>query len=98
MIKSYLKNKSTYTSRWIVLLIDISMSLQGFFLAYLIRFNFTLNFGSHDFLSQLPYVAIISLISFLIIGSFKGIVRHTGAKDAVNIFWSVSLIASDIID
>jgi len=93
MIKSYLKNKSTYTSRWIVLLIDISMSLQGFFLAYLIRFNFTLNFGSHDFLSQWPYVAIISLISFLIIGSFKGIVRHTGAKDAVNIFWSVSLIA-----
>jgi len=93
MIKSYLKNKSTYTSRWIVLLIDISMSLQSFFLAYLIRFNFTLNFGNHDFVSQLPYVAIISLISFLIIGSFKGIVRHTGAKDAVNIFWSVSLIA-----
>ncbi len=97
MIKNYLKNKSTYTSRWVVLLIDISMSLQGFFLAYLIRFNFTLNFGNHDFVSQLPYVAIVSLISFLIIGSFKGIVRHTGTKDAVNIFWSVSLITIILI-
>ena len=68
------------------------MSLQGFFLAYLIRFNFNLNFGSHDFVGQLPYVAIVSIVSFLIIGSFKGIVRHTGAKDAVNVFWSVTLI------
>ncbi len=92
MIKSYLKNKSTYTSRWIVLLIDISLSLQAFFLAYLIRFNFTMNFGTHDFLSQLPYAGLVSFISFLIIGSFKGIVRHTGTKDAVNVFWSVSLI------
>lgn len=92
MIKSYLKNKSTYTSRWIVLSIDLSLSLQAFFIAYLIRFNFTMNFGTFDFLSQLPYVGIVSIISFLIIGSFKGIVRHTGAKDAVNVFWSVSLI------
>ena len=97
MLKSYLKNKSTYTSRWVVLLIDIIISLQAFFLAYLIRFSFTLNFGTYDFVSQLPYVAIISLISFLIIGSFKGIVRHTGARDAVNVFWSATLIAVALV-
>jgi FlaA1/EpsC-like NDP-sugar epimerase len=73
------------------------MSLQGFFLAYLIRFNFSLNFGTYDFLGQLPYVAIVSLVSFLIIGSFKGIVRHTGTKDAINIFWSVTLIAITLL-
>ena len=97
MIKSYIRNRSAYTSRWIVLLIDISMSLQGFFLAYLIRFNFSLNFGTYNFLGQLPYVAIVSLVSFLIIGSFKGIVRHTGTKDAINIFWSVTLIAITLL-
>lgn len=97
MIKSYLKNKSTYTSRWIVLLIDISIILQAFFLAYLIRFNFSLNFGTYNFLSQLPYVALVSLISFLITGSFKGIVRHTGSKDAINVFWSVTLIAVTLL-
>ena len=97
MFKSYLKNKSTYTSRWIVLLIDISLSLQAFFLAYLIRFNFTMNFGSHDFVGQMPYVALVSFISFLIIGSYKGIVRHTGTKDAVNVFWAASLIVITLL-
>lgn len=86
------KNSSAYTSRWIILLIDISLSLQLFFIAYLIRFNFTLNFGEFQFVKQLPFVAIVSLISFALIGSYKGIVRHTGLKDALHIFWAVSLI------
>jgi FlaA1/EpsC-like NDP-sugar epimerase len=93
MTRSFFKNKTSYTSRWIVLLIDISISLQAFFLAYLIRFNFALDFGPHEFLLQLPLVATVILISFLAIGSFKGIVRHTGTKDAINIFWAVSLLA-----
>ncbi len=92
MTKSFFKNKTTYTSRWIVLMIDISISLQAFFLAYLVRFNFTLNFGPFDFLNQLPLIIIVTLGSFLIVGSFKGIVRHTGSKDAINIFWAVTLL------
>ena len=92
MISSFLKNKTAYTSRWIVLMIDISISLQAFFIAYLVRFNFSLQFGPHEFLNQLPLVAIVTLVSFLIVGSFKGIVRHTGTKDAINIFWAVSLL------
>ena len=75
------------------MLIDISISLQAFFLAYLIRFNFSLKFGSHEFLQQLPLVAVVTLLSFLAIGSFKGIVRHTGTKDAINVFWSATVIA-----
>ncbi len=94
MAISLFKNKITYTSRWIVLMIDFSMSLQTFFLAYLIRFNFTLNFGPQDFLGQLPLVALVTLISFLAVGSFKGIVRHTGTKDAINVFWAATLLAA----
>jgi len=93
----FFKNKSTYTSRWVVLLIDISISLQAFFLAYLIRFNFSIKFGTFDFVAQLPYVALVSTISFLIIGSYQGIVRHTGTKDAINVFWSVTLIAAILL-
>ncbi len=92
MIGSFLKNKTAYTSRWIVLMIDISLSLQAFFIAYLVRFNFTFDFGPHEFLKQLPLVAIVTLLSFVIVGSFKGIVRHTGTKDAINIFWAVTLL------
>ena len=93
MTKS-LFNNATYTSRWIVLMIDLSISMQAFFLAYLIRFNFTLNFGSHDFIQQLPLVGIASLIGFLSVGSFKGIVRHTGTKDAINVFWAATVVAA----
>ena len=97
MTNFFLKNKTSYTSRWIVLMIDISISLQAFFLAYLIRFNFSLKFGSHDFLQQLPLVAVVTLGSFLLVGSFKGVIRHTGAKDAINVFWSATLIVITLL-
>jgi FlaA1/EpsC-like NDP-sugar epimerase len=67
--------------------------MQAFFLAYLIRFNFTLNFGQFDFIAQLPVVALASLLGFLAVGSFKGIVRHTGTKDAINVFWAATAVA-----
>ncbi len=97
MIKTLVKNRTSYTSRWIVLLIDISLSLQAFLFAYLIRFNLSLSFGSHEFLQQLPLVAIASLVSFLLIGSYKGIVRHTGAKDAIQVFWASTLLAAILL-
>ncbi|MEL4455007.1 nucleoside-diphosphate sugar epimerase/dehydratase [Lutimonas vermicola] len=93
MIKS-LFNNATYTSRWIVLMIDLSLSMQAFFFAYLIRFNFSLEFGPHDFLQQLPLVGLVSLVGFVAVGSFKGIVRHTGTKDAINVFWASTIVAA----
>jgi len=81
------------TARWVVLLIDVSIVLQTFFVAYLVRFNFTLDFGTHHFIIQLPLVAVVAFISFLLIGSYKGVVRHTGTRDAFNVFKSVALIA-----
>ncbi|MCF6297440.1 MAG: polysaccharide biosynthesis protein [Flavobacteriaceae bacterium] len=87
------KNSATYTSRWIILFIDISLSVQLFFIAYLARFDFTLNFQDQNFLKQVPFVALASLISFVIIGSYKGIVRHTGIKDAIHVFWASTLLA-----
>lgn len=88
------KNTTRYTSRWVILIIDIMMSLQMFFLAYLIRFNFTLDFQNQEFLKQIPFIALVSLLSFGIIGSYKGVVRHTGVKDAINVFWSATLMAT----
>ena len=93
MTKSLFSN-ATYTSRWIVFLIDLSISMQAFFLAYLIRFNFSLEFGAHDFLKQLPLVGLASIMGFLMVGSFKGIVRHTGTKDAINVFWASTAVAA----
>lgn len=86
------KDKNQITARWIVLLIDISLVLQTFFLAYLIRFNFHLDFGSHHFLKQLPLVFFLAFIAFIITGSYRGVVRHTGIRDAFNVFRGTLLL------
>ncbi|MGB3775709.1 MAG: nucleoside-diphosphate sugar epimerase/dehydratase, partial [Leeuwenhoekiella sp.] len=46
-----------------------------------IRYGLTFNFNISDFKVQLPFMVILSLVGFLIIGSYKGVVRHTGLKD-----------------
>ncbi len=93
MLKSFfLKGANATVSRWVVLLIDVSIVLQTFFLAYLIRFNFVLDFQNQHFLFQIPVVAILALVSFLIVGSHKGTIRHTGIKDAINVFYGTSIL------
>lgn len=93
MLKSFfLKEANTVVSRLIVLLIDVSIVLQTFFLAYLIRFNFVLNFQEFGFLSQMVLVSFLALFSFLIVGSHKGTIRHTGMRDAANVFYGVTIL------
>jgi len=75
------------------MIIDISLVLQTFFLAYLVRFNFHLNFGSHHFLMQLPLIVALSVVAFYLVGSYKGVIRHTGTRDAYNVFKAAVLLA-----
>ncbi|MDO5971109.1 nucleoside-diphosphate sugar epimerase/dehydratase [Flavivirga aquimarina] len=82
-----------YASKWLVLAIDLAIILSTFFMAYLIRFNFTLNFDLKQFLIQLPFLTVVAAFSFLLIGSFKSVIRHTGFTDVVNLFKSVSVIS-----
>ena len=97
MTKIFKGRRNKYTSRWVVLLIDLSITMQAFFLAYLIRFNFKLNFESQDIIPQLPFVFALAVISFVLVGSYKGIVRHTGIKDAISVFWSSTLLMGLIL-
>lgn len=75
-----------------VLLIDIYLVINTFFFAYLIRFNFKLNFDKSQFVFQLPIIAAVALVSFLTVGSYKGIIRRTGFRDAINVFAANSLL------
>ncbi len=94
MIRNYFFNLSQrYASKWLVLFIDLSIVLGTLFTAYLIRFNFTLNFDTQQFLVQLPFLCAVSIISFLLVGSYKSVIRHTGFTDVVNVFKAVTLIA-----
>lgn len=94
MINNYLTNTvKNYASKWVVLFIDLMTVSFAFILAYFILFNLTMNFDIEMLMLQLPIVALISLFSFLIIGSYKGVVRHTGVRDVYNIFNAICLLS-----
>jgi FlaA1/EpsC-like NDP-sugar epimerase len=95
--KQLLKTANKYASRWLVLLIDCLLVFQTFFLAYFIRFNFSFNFDTQDFIYQVPLVLLLAVVSFLVVGSYKGVVRHTGVKDAFNVMYAVSLLSFSLI-
>ncbi len=90
---SKLIRNDLYASRWLVFAIDLVIVLNTFFISYLVRFNFTLEFDRSYFKYQIPFVVAVSIISFLIVGSYKGIVRHTGIKDAYNVFYASVIIS-----
>ena len=64
----------------------------AFILAYLVNFNFNLNFQQFGFFAQTALIFVLATICFLIVGSYKGTVRQTGMKDATNVFYGVSLL------
>ncbi|AUC22226.1 polysaccharide biosynthesis protein [Polaribacter sejongensis] len=93
MIRTFfLRTLNKYASKWLVLLIDIFLVFTSFFIAYFIRFNVSFNFNFSNLLNQIPYVLGFALISFLTVGSYKGIIRHTGIRDAFNVFIASSLV------
>nr|WP_293300175.1 nucleoside-diphosphate sugar epimerase/dehydratase [Allomuricauda sp.] len=92
MIKNYLLNNNKhYASKWTVLFIDLCIVAVSFILAYFIRFNLSFNFDVQRLWTQLPIVVLLFLAAFLISGSYKGVVRHTGIKDVYAIFNAVCL-------
>lgn len=93
MIKHFFLNfLNKYASKWIVLCTDVILVCFAFIIAYSIRFNISLDFDITHFKIQLPIVAIVALVSFLFVGSYKGIIRHTGTKDAFNVFFGITIL------
>ena len=89
----FLKALNKYASKWLVLCIDIFLVCFSFVLAYAIRFNLSFDFNTNSLIYQIPLLIIISLGSFLVLGSYKGIIRHTGTKDAFIIFLGVTIVS-----
>ena len=93
-----------YTPRWIVLIIDVFICVASTIIAYLLRFNFEIpeneNVGELTQIVQL--VVSVRLISFLIAGTYAGIVRYTGLRDARRILITITasslfIVATNLI-
>ena len=93
----FLEKGGNYASKWTVLIIDLAIVSISFILAYFIRFNLSFNFDVNMLWKQLPAVVLSFLISFIITGSYKGVVRHTGIKDVYSIFNAICLSSIGII-
>lgn len=98
MIRQFiLKSLNRHASHWLVLLIDVMLVCFAFILAYSVRFNASFDFNVEMLLLQLPFVATIAAICFWLVGSNRGIIRHTGTRDAFNVFVGVTIMSMGIL-
>lgn len=90
----FLKNLKKYASRWFVLIIDILSVSISFVFAYFVRFNASFDFEAEYLTQQIPVIVFLSLFSFLLVGSYKGVIRHTGTRDVFNVFLAATLLTT----
>ncbi len=80
-----------HTPRWLILLIDLLITIFSIVFAFLLRFNFNLN---DNYFKTIQYVVLyaffVRLALFLITKSYAGIIRYTGTKDTIRILLVVT--------
>ena len=91
----FLENLNKYASKWVVLIIDLLLLLGCFIFSNFIRY-IDLSILKTTILAQLPIIVFAGLISFLLVGSYKGIIRHTGTKDVFNVFFGVLIVSNAV--
>lgn len=87
-----IRNLDRHASKWFVLGVDIFIVILNFFLAYIIRFGISFSSEEFNIYYQLPIIITFATLSFLFIGSYKGIIRQASLTDAYNLFLSVSVL------
>lgn len=94
----FLSRSHRYLPSWVVLLKDLLIVLFSIAFAYTLRYNFQLTdtLRSAMYLQMVP-VGIIAMIVFLLLGIHKGIIRHTGLKDALQIVLAVTCISFSML-
>lgn len=85
---------STSTPRWIIVFVDLFLSLSALFAAYLIRFDVYSNISEimqeWEVLSiSLPFIILIKMVVFYLFKIHKGLIRFTSFEDINRIFRAV---------
>ena len=86
-----------YASKWLVLLFDVMLVLFTLLVSYFIRYNFRFDFNVVGVFKQMPFVAVIAIISFMLVGSHKSVIRYTGFRDVVNIVIGANILATILL-
>ncbi len=78
-------------NKWLILGIDLLIVGICFMLAYLIRFNMSMNFDMSAMVQQLPVVLLLTLLAFRIMSTYKEAFLGTGRQEVSMIFTAVAL-------
>lgn len=81
-LKERLKNQ---TPRWIVFIIDVHATVMALFLSLVIVWQSEWNIGLKGCAVIAGITLLVYPLSFLLFKTFKGIIRHTGLQDIVNV-------------
>ena len=88
------KSLNKYASKWVVFSIDILLVCISFIIAHVIRFDIRFDFNISVILPQLVLVILVAAFSFLLVGSYKGVIRHTGTRDVFNVFVAITILST----
>lgn len=95
--KLLIKISDKYASKWLVLFFDVVVVLFTLVVSQFIRHNFKFDFDFFAVVKQMPFVALVAIVSFLLVGSHKGVVRYTGFRDVVNIVIGANILATILL-
>lgn len=97
-VKNFFRKKlKFYSSKWITLSIDIFLINISFLFSCLITSEGSLNTYVGVLMYQLSLISLIGLFSFLVVGSYKGVIRHTGTRDGYNVLVAATLVSSILL-
>jgi FlaA1/EpsC-like NDP-sugar epimerase len=72
----------SHAPRWIILLLDLVICLFSIILAYILRFNFSVEeILRYQLWFIIPYVLFVRTLSFIVFQSYAGIIRYTSVED-----------------
>ncbi len=93
MIRSIKNVTRQNTPRWVVLIIDLTISAVSFGFACILTDVFlkSIDIPVYEYVRPLSVVLVVRLIAFRITRSYTGIVRYTSTQDAVRIFLAIAL-------
>lgn len=88
--------ESSYLSRWVVLGIDSFLSVMSSLMVYLLLGNFiTIRISPLVYLNLAAVSLAVSVLIFILCGTYRGIMRHTTMHEVFRLFVALSL--KDII-
>ena len=84
--------RDRFLSRWTVLFFDVAATFLALIASIAIRFNFSVD-DAQRVLNIYSFTSVLALftIAYLIIGSYRGILRHTSLDDVKNVIKASSL-------